>query len=521
MATEEPTLPPAPAAGEMSPERNVKRRLEVESDECAPPTKKAETDAAKAATAGEADAAPESRKPEGKEADRKDEPLHVTLKRQVEYYFGDANLKHDSFFQDKIKLDPEGWVNLRYVLSCPKVKALGVTETDIVECLRDSHIEVKADHVSPPVTEAVKSVKMEVSEAADPSGSSAAADDKDNAKEAENNVAGKAATEPDVPPTKHWVRRPTPPPTYVARRPRGAYAKGSLKKPDYHLGGCLLEVSELPEDCSWQTVKEEVVKKLPNGAKVAYVSPVDNASVFLYVKPFEDDRATLSSLSIELSGKPTKVELAGDERAKTIIKKLPSNAARQRLKFINRKKADFSKKPLKLGGCEFKSIDHLRNCCRELLQKFPSGHEFKDQNTNAYKTLKELITYHPKSAHKARDLSHFKVGTHKCENKTESLCFFAVRNSGEDEEFSYLKCVTELTKRAGSLLTPPSAATKEEGAAKEEEGRAKEGDATMKEEDGRAKEGEATMKEEDGTAKEGEATVKEAETSDGSAVPAA
>jgi hypothetical protein len=65
------------------------------------------------------------------------------LKKQVEYYMSDANLKHDKFFHTKISENAEGWLALVHILACNKTKALTTSSSDIVESLKmSSEVEV-------------------------------------------------------------------------------------------------------------------------------------------------------------------------------------------------------------------------------------------------------------------------------------------------------------------------------------------------------------------------------------------
>merc|ERR1719436_1319808 len=60
------------------------------------------------------------------------------VRKQVEYYMSDDNLKHDKFFHEKISSDGEGWLDMALVLTCNKMKALRATREDVVTALKDS-----------------------------------------------------------------------------------------------------------------------------------------------------------------------------------------------------------------------------------------------------------------------------------------------------------------------------------------------------------------------------------------------
>ena len=60
------------------------------------------------------------------------------LKKQVEYYLSDSNLKHDKFFHTKISENAEGWLAIEHILACNKVKSLTREAKDIVEAVSTS-----------------------------------------------------------------------------------------------------------------------------------------------------------------------------------------------------------------------------------------------------------------------------------------------------------------------------------------------------------------------------------------------
>lgn len=70
------------------------------------------------------------------------------VRRQIEYYFSDANLKQDWFFQEKIRGEPElGWLELRWILSCPRIRDVHrASVEDVLEALGPSMLQVKAAH---------------------------------------------------------------------------------------------------------------------------------------------------------------------------------------------------------------------------------------------------------------------------------------------------------------------------------------------------------------------------------------
>lgn len=65
------------------------------------------------------------------------------LKKQVEYYLSDANLKHDKFFHTKISENAESWLSISHILACNKTKALTTLVSDVAESVKmSSDVEV-------------------------------------------------------------------------------------------------------------------------------------------------------------------------------------------------------------------------------------------------------------------------------------------------------------------------------------------------------------------------------------------
>jgi len=67
------------------------------------------------------------------------------VRRQVEYYFSDGNMRRDWFFQEKISCEPEpGWLELRWITSCPRIQHVHkASAQDILDALGPSTLIVK------------------------------------------------------------------------------------------------------------------------------------------------------------------------------------------------------------------------------------------------------------------------------------------------------------------------------------------------------------------------------------------
>merc|ERR1712151_109853 len=63
-----------------------------------------------------------------------------TLQTQIEYYMSDKNLENDKFFNEKIREDLHGYVDIRFLALCNKIKALDVSEEEIKQAMKSSDI---------------------------------------------------------------------------------------------------------------------------------------------------------------------------------------------------------------------------------------------------------------------------------------------------------------------------------------------------------------------------------------------
>ena len=76
--------------------------------------------------------------------DKKPKTNMDVLKKQVEYYLSDSNLKHDKFFHTKLSEGVDGWMPLTHILACNKIKALTTEAKDIVEAVSES-VEIETN----------------------------------------------------------------------------------------------------------------------------------------------------------------------------------------------------------------------------------------------------------------------------------------------------------------------------------------------------------------------------------------
>ena len=64
--------------------------------------------------------------------------INGKVRKQIEYYLSDENLKNDKFFHNEIAANPEGWVSINTFQKCNKVSKLALKNEQIAEAVKPS-----------------------------------------------------------------------------------------------------------------------------------------------------------------------------------------------------------------------------------------------------------------------------------------------------------------------------------------------------------------------------------------------
>ena len=86
----------------------------------------------------------------------------VALRKQIEYYFSDENLRRDKFFNSKISSNSEGWLDVSLLLSCKKVEAIRATAEDILASIAESDLIISDDRLQIKRSAAVPALVKEI-----------------------------------------------------------------------------------------------------------------------------------------------------------------------------------------------------------------------------------------------------------------------------------------------------------------------------------------------------------------------
>eukprot|EP01053_Blabericola_migrator_P005020 Blabericola_migrator_1__5019@NODE_2602_length_2552_cov_213_241449_g1632_i0_p1_GENE_NODE_2602_length_2552_cov_213_241449_g1632_i0NODE_2602_length_2552_cov_213_241449_g1632_i0_p1_ORF_typecomplete_len417_score107_68La/PF05383_17/3e15La/PF05383_17/1_3e03DUF3223/PF11523_8/1_8e14RRM_3/PF08777_11/0_099DUF3287/PF11690_8/8_7e03DUF3287/PF11690_8/0_15_NODE_2602_length_2552_cov_213_241449_g1632_i011662416 len=372
--------------------------------------------------------APETEAPDAKRPRLEEpvEPVSVDLskvRRQVEYYLSDDNLKFDKFFHEIISADTEGrWLPFEKILSCRRIQQLGATTEDIVKALADSET-VEASEIEPGRF-AVRRRSSEPLPALE-----------------------------ERPPRRERQPRPD-------RKGDNRHIKMAF---DVHISGCLIKLSNVPAEASWETLKLRLAEKLPRSdiektsddgshkfldRAIQYVSPPDSqARCYAIIGKFDNDQQFFKDLApLDINGAEVPVELLSDmNEVNDFMKQVPSTIRKRREREIAKKKQEMSKRPITLGDIEWQDIEHLRESLKGVLKTTAPGSVV---NAKTKTVLQALLKYHPNGGSKLRDLSDFKVDVmakEKGNTKDITKCFWVVRSDGTAEDFSLQKCLTFLS----------------------------------------------------------------------------
>jgi hypothetical protein len=308
----------------------------------------------------------------------KSAPEPQAVKRQVEYYLSDENLKNDQFFHGEIAKNQDGWLTLNLLLSCNKMKAMGATAEDVLAALAESKLEVREDKLA--------------------------------------------------------VRRPgnLTLPTLEEK------AQPFRKKTSIHAhdGGIIAIFRTIPAEQSWMQLKEKLREKLPSNVGIWFASEVSEGTSFVAVAPFENDAAFFESLSIDLGGQVLVCEVAQGDALGECVKKLPRYVKEKREKEA-RKRQKERQRPIMIGNMKFVNVATLRGRVKEIINSRGDDEQLKPGSTD-YKIIQSLLDFHPTGKTKAQGMVGIKVNQSP---QGGNRCFFMIKDDGREDDFSAKKCL--------------------------------------------------------------------------------
>merc|ERR1719326_262782 len=327
----------------------------------------------------------------------------AAIKKQIEYYFSDQNLKGDKFFHEKISADPEGWLEMKLIQSCNKIKAFGVHDDVSVDALKESNLETKTGEGG------------------------------------------------------NFVRRTTPLPTLDEKLAASKRVKpdDAKKKEMAHIGGVLLKFSEIPEDVNWIPIKEAVRAKIPENARVMFATTVtEKGTSVMVLTPFDGDLELIEGMVIEVDGNKIKFAVMYGEELRECLKELPKHIVKRR-EAAAKTRTKAKQKPVQLANQKFANIATVKAKVKEIITARKDGQVLIEGSPDTALVF-AVFAHHPRADEKLKNVKGIKVDTseHDADDKgKKSRCFHLMKEDGTTEDISVIKCLAELERKlnAGEL----------------------------------------------------------------------
>jgi hypothetical protein len=357
------------------------------------------------------------------------------IRKQIEYYLGDANLARDDFFRQQISDNKDGYVKLSLFLNCNKIKSLDTNVEAIAEALAGSEeLEMKED----------KSAVRRVGNKALPEKTGTLKKREQKAVEKDEKKNG---VEEEVP-----IRD---------EQGRVIFLTQDFENPIivHFKTNDQDEAKDGEYKVNWKDL-ENMVKDKFDRLKVVY-SRADKYEGDLAISSYKvnlEQLEKLVTLKDEVIGdKKFSFSKTGGEDLKDFWQRQGGHynfctapkvrLAKKQNKVILEKKRDENLKRQKraytIAGVYYMDINKVKSKSRAILNTVKDGEKLEEEDA-AF--IKELLRFHDKSEKKLASLSHFLVDFHPEYNKTR--CFFAVKEDGSKEDFSITKCITNLENKS-------------------------------------------------------------------------
>lgn len=320
---------------------------------------------------------------------------YEALRKQIEYYLSDKNLKQDEFFYKAIKESNNNSLSIDLLLNCNKVKQLKATKEDIIKALSESdQVEVLPD---------------------------------------QSGVKRKNETLPEY----------EPKPGKKVKKNNGEAEEAKSGEEGFTEFIFIYKLDKPDENIKWDTIQSKVQEVF--GIKVQYSRLNQTEGHFCVDKRdlTNEIRTKITQEGLKIGDVTVNIEECSGEDLKKFYKDhgrhLDTCLERVGLKKKNRgsKAPDFI-----FNGQRHKNLSQLRNLFRNILQKTA---DFEPIPEPDHSHLLELLKYHDNYENKVKDLKHFTAGPHPEYKATR--CFFVVRNDGSKEDFSSTKCLDNIKKK--------------------------------------------------------------------------
>ena len=360
-------------------------------------------------------------KKEEKQNNDLSEEIRIDIKNQIEYYLGDENLKKDEFFHQLISSSPDGYIDLKYILKCNKIKKKGWTKDDLIKGIELSDF-IELDKTGDKIR---RKNNLKLPELTLLNRKRKNTDDKNNKTE-KDETNEKIKKEELVSPSS------MPMPKLEERK----------------------DILILKIDCgentesSWKKIFEEF-KKLNPELNVDYGRFKDNEGhISIILKEGQNTENLNFTKKFEIDKNEFLVEICEGENLIKFWKDHGSHydyCIKQREKHNktkenrNLKKKKYLDEKIILGGKEYSNVDLIKIETKKILNNYSDGEKLNNEDKNF---VLDLLKYHHNYEEKIKNMDYIIVD--KNEKYKYTRCFFIVDKDGNKTDFSSKKCIENI-----------------------------------------------------------------------------
>ena len=330
----------------------------------------------------------------------------LEIKNQLEYYLSDENLKKDYFFHERISSDPEGYLELKYILKCNKIKNKGWTKEDLK-----------------------KGIEISTSIELDKSGEKVRR--KNNQKLPELLLLQKKRKDEKKPEKKEDKKE---------------------QKEDNKKDILILKITcREKSSSSWKNIFEEFKNSNPElDVEYGRFKEIEG-----HIGIFLKENQSLENIKYKDKFKVEDIEFTVEKcegedlinfwkehgsHYEYCIKQKERNNKSKQAKIEKHKK--YLDNPITLGKEEYTNIDLVKSQAKKILNKYKDNEKLKGEHK---KFILDLLKYHHNYDEKVIDMDYIIVAPN--EEYKYSRCFFIVDKNKNKKDFSFKKCIENILEK--------------------------------------------------------------------------
>ena len=354
------------------------------------------------------------------------EEIKKEIKEQLEYYLGDENLKKDAFFHQLISSSPDGYLDLKYILKCNKIKKKGWSKDDLKKGVELSDF-IELDKTGEKIRRK-NNLKLPELTLLNQKRKKSDIKEKDKKEDKINDDTNNKEIK------KEEAELPAPTP---------------ILKLEERKDIIIFKINcEGKTESSWKKIFEEF-KKLNPELNVDYGRFKDNEGHISIILKKEQNLENLKfTQNFEIGKEKFNVEKCEGENLSKFWKdhgshyeycltqrekhnKTKENRLKNKKKYLDEK--------ITLGGKEYCNIDLIKNQTKQILNNYKDGEKLSNEDKNF---VLDLLKYHHNYEEKIKNMETIIVD--KNEKFTYSRCFFIVDKNGKKTDFSSKKCIENI-----------------------------------------------------------------------------